>query len=103
MTAAASWSSASESSRCSRVAYSCLRWLAYATARCRVSSRLREKDGKEGLSILFHSALQRVLMTTRRVHHLGDLGFGHLVGENAANTHAMLVNMQHDSRGFFPG
>jgi hypothetical protein len=56
---------------------------------------LRENDGKEDLSILFHSALQRVLMATGGVDHLSHLGLSDFESEDAADTHAVLVNMQH--------
>ncbi|MNC63030.1 hypothetical protein D3C75_1131180 [compost metagenome] len=41
-------------------------------------------------------------MTARRLDHLGDLGFGHFVGEDAADPDAMLVHMQHDAGRVFP-
>src|ERR1700753_3674091 len=96
ITPAASGSSISASSRCSSVAYSCLRSLANPTARCSVSSRLRENEGKGDLSILFHGALKRVLMTPGRIDHLSHLGLRHFVGEYAAHPHTVLVDMQHD-------
>ena len=36
-------------------------------------------------------------------NHLGDLGFRDLVGENAADTHAVTMDMEHDLHGFFAG
>src|SRR5690606_40263883 len=50
-------------------------------------------------SVLFHCALQRMLVTAGGLHHHGDLGLGHLVGEDAADPDAMLVHMQHDAGG----
>src|SRR5579863_2943538 len=84
ITEAASLSSISESSRCSSVAYSCRRSLATASARWRVFSSARENDGIARLSLLFHDALQRMLVLTGVVHDLSDLGLGDLVGEHAA-------------------
>src|ERR1700755_2603370 len=102
ITAEASWSSSRANSRCSSVAYSCFRWLANATARWSDSSRLRENDGKCGLSILFHSALKRVLMTASRIDYLGDLRLGDFIGKYATDPDAMLVDMQHDHRRILP-
>src|SRR5918997_2873080 len=100
ITAAASWSSTSASSRCSRVAYSCRRSPASASARCKACSRLREKLGKMGLwsLFLFHNALQLVLVLAGEVHHLGNFGLGDLVGEDTALADAVLVDVQHDPR-----
>src|ERR1700761_5432592 len=42
-----------------------------------------------------------MLVATGGLDHLGDLGLGHLVGEDAADTDSVLVHMQHDtSRSF---
>ena len=35
-------------------------------------------------------------MTPGEFNHLGHLGFRYLVGENATDTHAMTMDMQHD-------
>ncbi|MNQ90045.1 hypothetical protein D3C85_1053720 [compost metagenome] len=64
--------------------------------------RTRKRGHGRFLSVLFHRALQRVLVTARRLDHLGDLGLGHFVGEDAANPDAMLVHMQHDAGRVFP-
>ena len=39
----------------------------------------------------------------REIQNLGDLGFGHLVSENAAYPHTVLVDMQHYCRRFLAG
>ncbi len=44
-------------------------------------------------SFLFHDALQRVLMLPGEIHHLRHLGFGDLVGEDAAFSNAVVVDM----------
>ncbi|MNJ32405.1 hypothetical protein D3C77_270700 [compost metagenome] len=59
--------------------------------------RTRKRGHGRFLSVLFHRALQGVLVTSRRLDHLGDLGFGHFIGEDAADPDAMLVHMQHDA------
>src|SRR5580704_12071072 len=111
MTAAASWSSINASSRCSSVAYSWCRSLASAKARWRDCSRLREKVGIIGFSsclrymgpalLLFHDALQRMLVFSGKVHNLRHLGLRDLVGEDAAFPDAVLVNMHHNAVGRF--
>ena len=51
--------------------------------------------------LLFHHTVQRMLMFSRKVHHLCHLGFGDLVRKNAALSDPMMMNMQHDlCRGF---
>src|SRR5215212_1764744 len=95
--------------RCSSVAYSCRRSPARARARWRACSRLREKLGKGwflkgavfGL-FLFHDALEWMLVLAGEVHDLSHLGFRHLVGEHAALSDAVLVNVQHDPGGVLP-
>ena len=71
-------------------------------ARWRVSSRLRENDGKADLSIFFHGALKGMLMAPSRVHDLGHLGFSDFVSEYATHADAMLMDMQHDAGRLFP-
>src|SRR5215207_77817 len=100
MTAAASWSSMSASRRCSSVAYSWRRWFAAARARWRDCSRLREKDGTISSSLLFHDALQRMLVLAGEIHHLRDLRFRHLVCVDPALSHAIVVDVQHDMGRF---
>ena len=39
-----------------------------------------------------------MLMTPGEIHHLRDFGLSDLVGEDAANSDATLVDMQHDLR-----
>jgi hypothetical protein len=92
----ASWSSVSASSRCSSVAYSCgARWRGQrAVQGC---SRLRENEGMGIVLLLFHRALQRMLVLAGEIHDLGDLGLGHFVGEDAADPDAVVVDVQHDA------
>ena len=47
-------------------------------------------------SLLFHHALQRMLMFAGKVHDLRHFGLGHLVGEDAAFADPVLMHMQHD-------
>src|SRR5580698_1795220 len=95
-------------SKCSSVAYSWWRSLASARARCNDCSRLRENvgisifsslvlDASPQESLLFHDALQRMLMFAGKVHNLRHLGFGDLVGKNPALPDPMLVHMHHDA------
>src|SRR5690606_22705884 len=93
----ASWSSLSASNRCSSVAYSCRRSLAYASARCSVCSRLGDSMGR---LLLFKRALQRVLVPPRELGDLGHLRLRHLVGEDATDPDPSSVDMQHDAGGF---
>ncbi|MCH7555072.1 MAG: amidohydrolase family protein [Proteobacteria bacterium] len=39
--------------------------------------------------IAFHGRLQRMLVAARHFQHMGDLGFGHVVAEDAANPDAV--------------
>src|SRR6185437_3567782 len=108
ITAAASWSSISASSRCSSVAYSWWRSLASASARWSDCSRLRENVGiivpcsfvldAPQLSFFLHHALQRMLMFAGEVHHLRHFGLGDLVRVDAALADAVVMHMQHDAR-----
>src|ERR1700722_7305424 len=100
-TDAASLSSIRESRRCSSVAYSWRRSLAIASARWSVFSSAREKDGIARLSLLFHDALQGMLVLAGVVHDLSDFGLGDLVSEHAALTYAVVMHMQHDLRRLF--
>src|SRR5262245_45156149 len=95
ITAAASLSSISARRRCSSVAYSWCRSLAKASAWWRAFSRLRENDGT-ATSLLFHHALQRMLMLAGEVHDLSDLGFRNFICVDAALPDTVLVHMQHD-------
>src|SRR5262245_9869959 len=101
ITAEASRSSSSDNSRCSSVAYSCgdrwhVRWRDVAplpdSERMRARARL----------LLFHGALQRMLVLAREVHHLCNLGLCDLVGIDAADAHPLLVHVQHNPGCFFP-
>jgi len=56
----------------------------------------------EGL-LFFNRALQWVLVLAGEVHHLGDLGFGDLVGENTAHPNPAAVHVHHDVGGFLAG
>src|SRR6476660_4350209 len=51
--------------------------------------------------LLFHYALQRVLVLTRKVHHLRDLGLGDLIGEHATLPDTVMVDVEHDLGGGF--
>src|SRR5215469_13400917 len=64
-------------------------------ARWSTCSRLRDSDGIYAL-LLLHCALQRMLMPPRKLNHLRDLGLGDLIGEDAADAHAVAMDMQHD-------
>src|SRR6478672_4589359 len=109
ITAEASESSISASSRCSSVAYSWCRSLASASARCSDCSRLRENVGirfpfafvstaPAPDSLLFHHALQRMLMFAGEVHDLRHLGLRHLVGIDPAFADAVVMHVQHNAR-----
>src|SRR5262249_43484442 len=50
-------------------------------------------------SLLFHGALQRMLVLAREVHHLCNLGLCDFIGIDAANADALLVHMHHDACG----
>src|SRR5215469_2015484 len=107
-TATASWSSVSARSRCSSVAYSCRRSLAWARARCSDFSRLRDNTLvypslriARGL-ILFQGALQRMLVLPSEIHHLGHLRLGHLVSIDAADPDPPIMHVEHDAGSFLP-
>ena len=42
---------------------------------------------------LFHHTLQRMLMLPCKIHHLGHLGLGDLIGENATLPDAVVVDV----------
>ena len=46
-------------------------------------------------------ALERMLVLARVIHRLRHLGLGDLVGVDAAHTHALLMDVQHDLGRFF--
>src|ERR687887_2167878 len=46
--------------------------------------------------LLFHHALQGVLVLAREIHHLRHLGLGDLVGEHAALPDSMMMDVEHD-------
>ena len=48
--------------------------------------------------LLFHHALQRMLVLACRIHDACDLGLGHFVGEDPAHADALLVDVEHDAR-----
>ncbi len=48
--------------------------------------------------LFLHDALQGMLILPGEIHNLRYLGFRHFVGEYAALTHAVVMNMQHDPR-----
>src|SRR5689334_3749280 len=97
ITATASGSSVSANSRCSRVAKSCRRSLAYPSARCSVFSRLGESIGH---LLLFHRALQRMLVAPGEIDDLAHLCLRDFIGIHAAHTHSLAVDMQHNVGGF---
>ena len=78
-----------------------MRWLAKATARCSVSSRLREKDGKVGLSILFHGALQRVLVLAGVSMTCATLVSATSYVNTPHTPTPLLMDVQHDAVGVF--
>ena len=51
--------------------------------------------------LLFHHALQRMLVFSSEVHHLRHFGFRDLIRKNATLTDAVMVDMQHDRGGGF--
>src|SRR5262249_501113 len=58
-------------------------------------------DRRKDALLLFHHALQRVLMLAREIHHLRHLGLGDLVGEHAALPDSVMMDVEHDlGRGF---
>ena len=61
---------------------------------------LRE-GGHGGELLLFHRTLQRMLILPREIHHLGNLGLGHLVGIDATDADTLVMHMEHDTRGIF--
>ncbi len=51
--------------------------------------------------LLFHHALQRMLVLASKIHHLRHLGLGDLVGEHSALPNSMMMDVEHDlGRGF---
>ena len=50
-----------------------------------------------GCLLLFHNALQRMLVLAGEIHHLRHFGLGHLIGEHAALADAVVVDVQHDA------
>src|ERR1700754_1388140 len=46
--------------------------------------------------LFFHHALQGVLVLAREIHHLRHLGLGDLVGEYAALSNTVMVDVEHD-------
>src|SRR5260370_9954034 len=103
-TGVASSSSVIARSRCSSVAYSCRRSPASAKARWRDFSRFLDNMDIEPprliyelMTLLFlERALQRMLVLARVVDRLCDLRLGHFVGIDTTNSHALLMDVQHD-------
>jgi hypothetical protein len=52
-------------------------------------------------SVFLQRTLKRVLVLPREVHDLVHFGFRNLVGKNAADTHALLMDVQHHASGLF--
>jgi hypothetical protein len=51
--------------------------------------------------LLFHHALQGMLVLARKIHHLCHLGLGDLVGEHPALPDPMMMDVEHDLGGGF--
>src|SRR5471030_3132221 len=111
-TGVASSSSVMARSRCSRVAYSWRRSPASANARWRDFSRfldnmdiepprLKKRTNSNELFFL-QRALQRMLVLACIVDRLGHLCLGNFVRINAADPHALLMDVQHDLRRLLP-
>ena len=65
---------------------------------CKTRSRF---SGTRTTSLLFHHALQGMLVLARKIHHLRHLGFGDFIGEYAALPNSMMMHVEHDlGRGF---
>ena len=51
--------------------------------------------------LLFHHALQGMLVLARKIHHLRHLGLGDFVGEYTALPNSVMMDVEHDlGRGF---
>src|ERR1700722_9735209 len=46
--------------------------------------------------LLFHHALQGMLVLAREIHHLRHLGLGNLIGEHATLPDSMMMDVEHD-------
>src|ERR1044072_3771826 len=93
MTSRAVGSLSNASSRCSNVTYSCCRVVASATARFKVFS-------SSFVIILFHRAQERELISLSYARHSLHLHLSHFIREDARQTNALLVYVQHDANGF---
>src|SRR3954466_9683420 len=51
--------------------------------------------------LLFHNALQRMLVLAREIHHLRYLGLGDFIGKHAALPDPMMMDVEHDLGGGF--
>jgi len=60
----------------------------------------REKIGIGRLSLLFHDALQGVLVLACVIHHLRHLGLRDLVAKDAALADTVIVHLKHDLHRF---
>ena len=47
--------------------------------------------------LLFHNALERMLVLAGKIHHLRHFGFSDFVGEDPALPNTIVVDVQHDS------
>src|SRR6267142_6579495 len=57
--------------------------------------------GFRAMLLLFHHALQGMLVLARKIHHLRYLGLGDFVGEHPALPDSMMMDVEHDlGRGF---
>src|ERR1700691_2254322 len=68
--------------------------------RRRVVSSAREKIGIGRLSLLFHYALQGVLVLACVIHHLRHLGLRALVAKDAAFAYTVVMHLKHDLHRF---
>ena len=59
------------------------------------------REGGQRL-LLFHGALQGMTVLAGHVHDLRHLGLRDLIGVDAADADALVVNMQHDAGRLFP-
>src|SRR5205823_5971632 len=53
-------------------------------------------DRRKDKLLLFHHALQGVLVLAREIHHLRHFGLGDLVGEHAALPDSVMMDVEHD-------
>src|ERR1700681_1423060 len=72
-----------------------------ATSRILDAKPVPISGGCGAMLLLFHHALQGMLVLARKIHHLRHLGLGDLVGEYSALPDSMMMDVEHDlGRGF---